>query len=166
MVVRENEGWRLALLTESPAEDQVTIEELSWLIGQWKSVTGEGAEIQTTYAWDAGKKFIHVQFTIKETALALSGSQMIGVNPGTGLIHSWTFEANGGIGEADWNRDGDHWVLDAAGTLPDGRSLTETNIFRRVNDNTFTWQSINRMLDNAELADLAPVKVTRIKTEK
>ena len=111
------------------------------------------------------KKFIHVQFTSKATDRVLSGSQVIGLDPATGMIHSWTFEHNGGIGEADWMRDGDHWVLDAAGTLADGRALTETNVLRRVNNDTFTWQSINRSLDDVELPDSAPVKVERIKTE-
>jgi len=79
---------------------------------------------------------------IKEKNLALSGNQVIGVDPATGLLHSWTFESDGGVGEADWSRDGDHWVLDADGTLADGRSLTETNVLRRVNEDTFTWQSV------------------------
>ncbi len=70
------------------------------------------------------------------------------------------------MGEADWSRDGDHWVLDADGTLPDGRTLTETNILRRVDDDTFTWQSVDRLLDDSELPDLAPVKVTRVKPKK
>jgi uncharacterized protein (TIGR02246 family) len=166
LVVRESEGWRLASLSESAAEEKTTIEDLGWLIGQWTSTRGEGAEIQTRYTWAPGKKFIQVHFLIKEKDLALSGSQVIGLDPATGMIHTWTFEADGGIGETDWTRDGDHWVLDASGTLADGRSLTETNIVRRVNDDTFTWQSIDRTLDDEELADLAPVKVTRVKGEK
>jgi hypothetical protein len=88
------------------------------------------------------------------------------VDPATGALHTWTFEADGGVGEADWNRDGDHWVLDAAGTSSDGRQLTETNILRRVNDDTFTWQSVDRTLDDNTIPDLPPVKVTRVKTEK
>jgi uncharacterized protein (TIGR02246 family) len=166
LVVREGESWRLAQLSESAAEEKTTIEDLGWLIGQWKSTRGEGAEIQSRYSWAPGKKFIQVQFLIKEKDLALSGTQVIGVDPATGLLHSWTFEAGGGIGEADWARDGDHWVLDASGTLADGRSLTETNVLRRVNEDTFTWQSVDRTLDDEELADLAPVKVTRVKSEK
>jgi len=39
-------------------------------------------------------------------------------------------------------------------------------VLRRVNDDTFTWQSINRLLDDKEIADLPPVKVTRIKDQK
>jgi hypothetical protein len=77
--------------------------------------------------------------------------------------HSWTFEANGGIGEADWNRDDEHWVLKAAGTLSNGSTLKETNVLRRINDDTFTWQSVNRTLNGRPLADLPPVKIARIK---
>jgi uncharacterized protein (TIGR02246 family) len=165
LFVREEGRWRLALLSESPG-DEASIGDLGWLIGEWKSASGGGAEIRTTYSWAPNKKFIHVHFTIKEKDLTLSGTQVIGVDPATSGIHSWTFEAEGGVGVADWSRDGDHWVLDAAGTLANGSTLTEANILRRVNDDTFTWQSINRMLEDAELPDLAPVKVTRVKPEK
>src|SRR5262249_40894823 len=140
--------------------------DLAWLIGQWKSASGEGAEIRTTYSWEANKKFIRAQFTLQEETIAFGGTQIIGVDPSSGMIHSWTFEAGGGVGEADWQPDGDHWVLDAAGTRPDGRTLTETNILRRINDDTITWQSVDRKLDDSDIPDLAPVKVTRIKASK
>lgn len=164
-LVREDDRWRLAILSETPHNAE-SISDLDWLIGDWKSLSNSGAEIHTSYTWDANKKFIHVQFSIKESQRALSGKQVIGIDPATGAIHSWTFEANGGVGEADWSRDGDHWVLDAGGTLPDGRVLTETNILRRINHDTFTWQSTDRMFDDHSVTDLAPVKVTRIKSEK
>jgi len=165
LFAREDGRWRVAQLSESSG-DVASIADLGWLVGEWKSSNGQGADIRTAYNWASNKKFLHVQFTIKEKDRTLSGSQVIGVDPATGAIHSWTFEADGGIGEADWSPDGDHWVLDASGTLADGGALTETNILRRVNDDTFTWQSIDRMLDDDELPDLAPVKVTRVKPEK
>ena len=139
---------------------------LGWLIGEWKALSGQDAEIRTTYSWDANKKFIHVRFAVKGKVLSLSGTQIIGVDPATGGIRTWTFEADGGVGVSDWNRDGDHWELSVTGTLADGRRLTETNILRRVNDDTITWQSIRRSLDGTDLADLPPVKVTRIKSDK
>lgn len=163
LMVKESNGWRLAQLSESAVAEEVSIADLGWLIGQWKSIPGEGAEIQTTYSWDPAQKFIKVHFTYQEADRSFTGSQVIGLDPATGVIHSWTFEASGGIGEADWSRDGDHWVLEATNTLADGRPLTQTSILRRVNDDMFTWQSINRMLDGAELADLAPVKITRMR---
>lgn len=165
LLVREDGRWRLAQLTESP-DDKVSIADLDWLIGEWKSTGGQGAEIRTTYSWAPSKKFINVQFSIQEKGLALTGTQVIGVDPATGSIHSWTFEADGGVGEGEWSRDGDHWVLDAAGTLTDGTTLTETNILRRVNEDTFTWQSVNRLLGDSEIPDLPPVKVSRVKPQK
>lgn len=165
LLVREDDHWRLATLSESP-DDSVSIGDLGWLVGEWKSTSGGGADIRTTYAWDANQKFIHGQFSIKEGDRTLAGKQVIGVDPATGAIHSWTFEANGGIGEADWSQDGDHWVLDAAGTLPNGSTLLQTNILTRVDADTFTWQSTERTLDDSDLPDLPPVKVTRLKSEK
>ncbi len=162
LLVREEGKWRLASLSESPAEGP-SIADLGWLIGEWKSVLGEGAEIRSVYSWSTNKKFIYVDFTLKEKGLSLSGKQVIGVDPATGLLHSWTFEADGGVGETNWSRDGEHWVLEADGTMVDGRTLTETNVLRRINDDTITFQSTNRLLDDQEFPDLPPVKVVRVK---
>jgi uncharacterized protein (TIGR02246 family) len=161
LVVREDGKWRVAQLTESAGEPE-SLEDLGWLVGKWKSKGRQGAEIETTYAWHSNKKFLQANFTIKEKAHTFSGTQVIGVDPATGSIHSWTFEADGGVGEADWHRDGDHWIAEASGTMSDGRTLNETNVLRRINDDTFTWQSTNRSLEDDDLADLPPVKITRV----
>jgi uncharacterized protein (TIGR02246 family) len=162
LFVRENGRWRLAQLSES-ATDEASIQDLGWLVGEWKSTKKDGAEILTTYTWHPNKKFLQAQFTIKEKDLAFSGTQIIGVDPRSNSVHSWTFEAEGGFVEADWHRDGDHWVLEAAGYASDGSVLKETNILRRVDNDRFTWQSVNRTLEDSVIADLAPVKVTRVK---
>jgi uncharacterized protein (TIGR02246 family) len=165
LLVRGGGQWSLVQLTET-AVDEPSIEDLSWLIGEWKTESGKEANLLVTFAWDANKKFIHVRFTRNEKELAVSGTQVLGIDPATGEIRSWIFEADGGIGEADWSRDGDHWTLDVHATLADGSSLKETNIYRRINDELMTWQSIDRVLDEAELPDLPPVKVTRVNTQK
>jgi uncharacterized protein (TIGR02246 family) len=165
LFVRDEGHWRMAQLRES-SRNEPTIEDLGWLIGEWKSANNEGAEIRSTYSWDANKKFIHVRFTVQEKTIGFGGTQIIGVDPATGGIRSWTFEARGGVAEADWQRDGDNWVLDAVGTMPDGRILSETNVLRRVNDDTITWQSVDRTLDDVDVPDLAPVKVTRVKPQR
>ena len=103
---------------------------------------------------------------VAETERTFAGTQIIGLNPATAAIHSWTFEASGGVAEATWTRDGDDWILAVTGTLPEGGSLTQTNVLRRINDDTFTWQSVERMVGDAPLADLPPVKVTRVKAEQ
>jgi len=159
--IREGSKWLIGQMRESSVEED-TIEDLGWLIGEWKSAGDEGAEIRTTYTWDGDKKFIQGKFALQEKSIGFGGTQIIGVDPTTGEVHSWTFESSGGVGEADWTRDGDQWVLDVVGTMPDGRVLSETNVLTRINENTFTWQSIDRALDDTEVPDLPPVKVTRV----
>ena len=165
LLIREGDNWQLAQLSDSSIVD-ASIEDLAWLIGDWKTSAGEHAEILTTYAWNDSKKFIRVHFSRIDKELALSGDQVIGVDPATGQIHAWVFEAAGGVGETQWERDGDHWTLAAAGTLTDGKTLVETNLLRRVDNDSFTWQSIGRALDDVPLPDLPPVRVERVKPQK
>lgn len=165
LLVREDGHWRLAQLNET-RNDKVSVADLDWLVGEWKSSPRQGAEIRTIYSWAPNKKFLKVEFSLKEKELELSGVQVLGVDPATGGIRTWTFEADGGVGEGDWSRDGDHWTIDASGTLADGTTLTETNILRRIDADTFTWQSVNRLLGENAIDDLPPVKVTRVKPQK
>jgi uncharacterized protein (TIGR02246 family) len=162
LFVRDGGRWRIAQLREVSLDDP-TMEDLGWLVGEWKSASSDGAEIRVSYSWEGNKKFIQARFSVQEKTIGFGGTQFIGVDPATGEIHSWTFEADGGVGNADWQRDGDHWALDVTGTLSDGRVLTETNVLRRISNDLFTWQSVDRMLGDSELPDLPPVKVSRIK---
>jgi uncharacterized protein (TIGR02246 family) len=165
LFVREDARWRLAFLREWPGEETVSLKDLGWLVGTWAS-TGQANEISTTYTWDVNQKFLFGRFTIKEKDRTLTGLQILGKDPSSGELRAWTFEAEGGIGEATWERDGEHWTAEAVGTLADGRKLTSTNILRRINNDTFTWQSIERRLDDSDLPDLPPTKVTRVKAAK
>jgi uncharacterized protein (TIGR02246 family) len=166
-LVREDGKWRLAKLAESPW-DESSLTELAWLEGEWKSVVGEKAEIRTVYTWASNRKFLHGRFTIVESdkRLSLSGLQIIGIHPATGKLHSWVFEADGGVAEGEWDRDENHWTIESSGTLADGSAIEQTNILRRINNDTFTWQSVYRTIDGNEVADLPPVKITRVKSEK
>jgi uncharacterized protein (TIGR02246 family) len=165
LFVREDGRWRVAFLREWPGEETTSVRDLGWLVGDWKS-KDQDAEITTSYSWDDNKKFLRVRFTIKEKDRSLSGFQVLGNDPATGDLRAWIFEANGGIGESAWVRDGEHWTVESSGTLIDGRKMTATNVLRRINDDTYTWQAVNRRLGDAELPDLPPTKVTRIKAAK
>jgi len=164
--IREDGKWKMTQLHEVEDNEPDTVADLAWIAGEWKSVLGSGAEIRTHYTVRPNEKFIDVVFELKEKDFALKGTQVIGVDPATGKLHTWTFEGDGGVGNADWNRDGDHWVLSAVGILTDGRVLTETNVIRKIDDNTMTWQSVDRMLGETPLSDLPPVKITRVKAAK
>ena len=161
LFTREKGKWLVALLREWPDEG-VALRDVDWLIGTWET-KGAALDVRTTYEWDAGKNFIRARFTIKDKGETLSGTQMIGKDPRTGLLHSWLFESDGGFGEAVWNWDGKQWRLDAAGVEPDGGETSATNLLTPLGKDSFTWQSFNRTVNGEDAPDITPVKVVRVK---
>jgi uncharacterized protein (TIGR02246 family) len=162
--VREGDQWLMALVREWPSDGH-TLRELQWLIGDWKAER-DGMEVSTNYKWNETKTFIHAHFTIQTKERTLTGFQIIGKDPATGLLRSWTFEQDGGFGEAVWTRDGRKWEQETAGVLKSGATASATNILTRIDDDSFTWQSIGRTLDGIEIGDAAPIRVTRVGKQK
>jgi uncharacterized protein (TIGR02246 family) len=159
--VREGGRWLMALLREWPDEG-LSLRDLDWLIGTWESKAG-GAAVRTTYEWGVNKNSIRCRFTIKAEGLDASGMQVILKDPRSGELRAWLFDDDGGFGDSVWSRDGKRWRIEAAGVQADGGELTATNILTPVDHDTFTWQSTQRTLDGGELADVPPVRVTRVK---
>jgi uncharacterized protein (TIGR02246 family) len=164
LYAREGGKWLMAVVREWPAEP-VSVRDLEWLIGTW-AAKRDDAEVQTTYEWMWNKSYIRVEFTIRQKDRTLRGFQMIGVDPASKELRTWTFESEGGFGEATWTRDGKKWVLDSAGRLGDGSTMAATILLTPLDPDSFTWQAIKRSIDGEEVNDLPPVKVTRVKQKK
>jgi uncharacterized protein (TIGR02246 family) len=160
LMAREDGKWLAAIVREWPGDGTALI-DLEWLIGSWVAKR-EGLEASTTYEWTENKTFIRCQFSIKNEGKTTTGMQMIGKDPATGQLRVWTYEAGGGIGEAVMGRDGKKWVQEARGVTADGNVLTATNILTPIDADSFTWQSVERSLNDEPLPDLAPIKVTRL----
>jgi uncharacterized protein (TIGR02246 family) len=164
LYAREGGKWLMAVVREWPAEP-VSVRDLEWLIGTWVAKRGD-AEVQTTYEWMWDKAYIRVEFAIRQKDRTLRGIQMIGVDPASHQLRAWTFESEGGFGEASWSRDGKKWVLESAGRLTDGSTMAATIILTPLGEDSFTWQAVKRSIDGDEVDDLPPVKVTRVKQKK
>ena len=145
LFAREDGRWRIALLREWP-DEEASLRELSWLIGSWSSKEDDHP-VQTTYEWEGEKAFIRARFTVEFLEKPTSGTQMIGKDPSSGALRSWTFESTGGFGEGT-GRDGNQWLVDATVVLPDGGRLTATNILTKIDHDTFTWQSTQRHFED------------------
>lgn len=163
LYVREDGKWYLASVRESAAEKS-PLEELDWLIGTW-AAKGKESEAQTTYDWFGNKSFIRAQFSIREKETAVTGMQLIGVDPETNTLRTWTFEVDGGFGEGTCTRDGNKWVFETTTSMTDRRVMTASNILIHVDKNTFTWQPVNLTIDGEEIANLPPVKVVRVEAK-
>ena len=141
-----------------------SLKDLEWLIGTWHMATKD-REVTTTYEWDENKAFIRGKYTVKQGGKVIeSGTQMFGKDNADGGIRSWVFQSDGGFGDGLWTREGKKWTVDFDGVTPDGKKLTATVIYVRVDANTFTWQSVQQTVDGQPIADTQPIKVTKQKT--
>ncbi|MBA4065520.1 MAG: hypothetical protein C0501_17750 [Isosphaera sp.] len=161
LYAREDGAWLIAIAREWPG-DGLSLRDLEWLIGTWEAKR-DGTTVTTKYEWTKNKTFIRCHLSIARDGETHTGTQMIGKMPSTGGLHVWTFEDEGGIGDADVTRDGKRWVFAARGSTADGRVITATNIMTPVDADTFLWQAVERTVDGEPAPDLAPVKVTRVK---
>jgi hypothetical protein len=75
------------------------------------------------------------------------------------------FDSDGTFGEGTWSRDEDTWTIKQVGTLPDGKKTSATNIITRLDDNSSTWQSIDRTTDGEIEPNIEEVLVVRAPTE-
>jgi uncharacterized protein (TIGR02246 family) len=161
LYVREDGKWQMAVVREWPNEG-VSVRDLGWLIGTW-SAKRDDTEVRTTYEWWGDKSFIRVNVMVKLKDRTITGFQMIGRDASTGQLRSWSFDVDGSFGEATWTRDGSKWVQDSAGVLENGSVLAATNILTRLDDDSFTFQSVQRTIGGEEAADIPPIRVTRVK---
>lgn len=165
LYARQDGKWLLAMLKEwgDDATERANLNDLAWLIGHWESASGD-VTARTTYEWAPSKAFIIARYTITPKAgeQPRVGTQVIGVDPAFGSIRSWTFDADGAIGEATWAWEDGRWAIDSEGTLPDGSATTARNFLTKVGNDLFTWKSVKRMTDGEEQPDVGPVTVKRV----
>lgn len=168
LFVREDGQWKIALLKEwsAPEVSAPKMADLAWLAGTWES-GDNGSTARSVYQWNEGDAFIRVAYSVTlasegDEPVKTSGTQMIGIDPATGAIRSWTFSSEGGIGEADWMFDGGRWVIQSAGHTADGELMTATNLLTPRGQDEFTWQSVERTLGGEPQPDLEPVVVRRV----
>lgn len=161
--VKEDGQWQMAIVREWPG-DGLNLHDIDWLIGSWQAKRDD-TEVHTKYEWTANKKYILATFTIKTKDQVYKGKQIITQDLSTGTIRSWTFEDEGGFGEADWVKDGKKWVIESAGASADGARLSATNIMTPLDEDSFLWQTVDRTSDDQSLPDVPPIKVTRVKAK-
>jgi uncharacterized protein (TIGR02246 family) len=165
VMVKKDGAWKLdsARETEMPEveEEAMPLDQLDWLIGDWIDQS-EDASIDTTVSWTKNKSFIKYAFkaTVPDED-DLDGTQIIGWDPAAGTIRSWMFDSDGGFGGGTWTQKGDQWIVKFTQVLPDGGQGSATNIYTLVDENTFTWQSIDRKVDGQYLPNVEAVKMVR-----
>jgi uncharacterized protein (TIGR02246 family) len=137
------------------------LKALEWMVGNWTDAAGSG-EVELDCNWTKNKNFLTRSFKVFiEGQIDMSGMQVIGWDPSAKAIRSWTFDSNGAFAEATWEHRGDRWFVRNRGVLPDGRSATMINVMKQVDENSFTWQTIERTAGEELLPNIDEIQIVR-----
>jgi uncharacterized protein (TIGR02246 family) len=168
--VKRDGQWLIDRISESeipapPPSNYENLKPLEWMIGTWID-EDESAVIETDCSWTKNKNFITRSFAVLYgDDTDMSGMQVIGWDAANQQIRSWVFDSNGGFGEGVWTPTDDGWSIQSTGTLTDGRKTSATHIIKVLDDNSYTWESINRDADGELLPNIDPVTIVRAPTE-
>jgi uncharacterized protein (TIGR02246 family) len=165
VLVKDDSGWLLENVSESrgAATSGERLANLAWLVGEWKADMGGGKTYRMTCQWMSGKSFLTRTYSVANSEGEISsGTQIIGFDPVLGQIVSWTFDSSGGFGHEMWEDRGDNWQIDASSVLADGATSLSTNLLSKIDENTFTWRSVERSVNEQLLPDTAEVRVERV----
>jgi uncharacterized protein (TIGR02246 family) len=164
--VKRDDKWLIDRISEveprAPTPSNYEhLKELEWMIGSWVD-QDENATVQTDCQWTKNRNFMNRSFAVVVgDEVDLAGMQIIGWDPAAEQIRSWIFDSDGGFAEGQWTRKDDRWLIKQNGTLPDGRRTTAVNIITYIDDNSCTWQSINRTVGGDVLPNVDEVLVVR-----
>ena len=161
MHVREDGKWLIAAIREQPS-DEAPLRDLEWLIGNWQAQRDD-LSINTTYEWIGNKAFIRGNINTRQKDRSVSAMQVIGLDPKSGALRIWIFEANGIYAEGTCQRDDNAWVFQTTGEAPDGTAVASKNILHYVNPDVMTWQPVQLRMGQEQIADLPPIKVSRVR---
>jgi uncharacterized protein (TIGR02246 family) len=163
--VQRDGKWLLDRVTDDEREASRShyeqLQPLEWLVGNWVD-QDEDARIDFECSWAKNQNFLIRSFTVAvENQIDLSGMQIIGWDAGTAGVRSWTFDSDGGFAEATWTRHGDKWFISNKGVLADGRTITMVNVVKPVDEDSFTWQTIERTVGGELLPNVDEVTIVR-----
>jgi uncharacterized protein (TIGR02246 family) len=164
--VKRDGGWYLDSVRETdtpspPPSEPSHLDQLSWLVGEWLD-QDEDTTVRTNCEWAKNRHFLVSSFTVGlDDEVDLEGTQIIGWDPAVGQIRSWVFDSEGGFGEGVWRRAGNQWTVESTSTLSDGSQASAVNVYTLVDENTFTWKSVDRQLDGEPQPDIDEVQVNR-----
>lgn len=164
MYVERDGRWLIASAREFTADEEPTpherLQPLAWLVGDWVDEDAESVVLMSC-RWSEDKNFLLAEYTVKkEGKSAMKTSQRIGWDPLHKRIRSWTFDSDGGYGDAHWTAIASGWVLKSSAVLPDGQTGSATLFFDPVDKDKYVMRGFDRIVGQ-ETADDFEVTIVR-----
>ena len=159
--VQQAGNWLMASVREAPlAVAAPVLADLGWLVGQWAT---PGGEVAVTYDWLGQDKFLRGETTITTAeGTTPGGTQIIGQEPLSGNLVSWSFNPDGSLASSVWAKQGAHWVIQSLGATADGQPTSAVNILYDADDNVHSWQSVNRVVGDQALPRTTEIVLQRV----
>lgn len=163
---KDDGKWYLYTVREIPVEQAPSAYEhlkgLEWLVGNWKD-EDENVTIQFSTNWDKFKNFLIQKFTMKVYGLeAMEGIQIIGWDPIEKKIRSWVYDSDGGFGSGVWEQKGNSvWEAALNYVLSDGKKGSAKNIYKKIDDKSYSYTSIDRKIEGEALPNVENVTVQK-----
>lgn len=159
--MKEGDAWPIVSYREYADDPLPTPQEmlaaLDWLVGEW---VDESPEARTSITYQRSEDG---NFLVGEYSLAIEGrpagktTQRIGWDPVEGLLRSWTFDPDGGFSEGFWLPTEDGWVVRSEATMPDGGTGVATITLRIRDEDHFSVESTDRIVDGVAEPDFSLV---------
>ncbi len=165
--VRKDGTWKIAELRdfrEQPGDrtPRERLEALGWLVGDWIDEADDGL-VETECRWSDDGNYLIRSYTLKVADQAvMSGTQRIGWDASRKQFRSWAHDSNGGFAEGVWSRDGEgRWLVKAEGVLPDGQTVTSTQVYTRVSDHSVRYESYDQTVGDEQVGGEVDVRLVR-----
>lgn len=162
--VKVDGKWLLASVRETPVDKSLPSDDLAdleWLIGDW-TAEENGARTESKCRWIVNKKFVERSYTTTQVdGTVITGLQIIGWNSQENHVQSWNFSADGGHAIGIWSAIEGGWLAKVSGTTGQSVSTTAVNLLKRLDDNAYVWQSVDRTIGEVRIADTGEVIIRR-----
>jgi uncharacterized protein (TIGR02246 family) len=165
MHVKQNGKWAIAVARDIRIEAQSTeskVADLDALVGTWYFQRGTTL-VETQCRWIADKKFVERRFAVSNDGkITLSGTQIIGWDPGEQKITSRLFDSSGGIDTGIWTPIEKGWQSESYGVTADGSPTSATNMMIFDDADSISWKSVDRTLGGQTLPDAGEIVLKRV----
>lgn len=166
VLVNQEGKWKIHSIEETPiplpASSYEALQELEPLIGHWVDESSE-SEVHTIFRWIDNRSFLLRSFSVETAAGELEqGTQIIGWDPRSQEIRSWSFNSDGSFGDGIWSKNGKDWLVKSSQTLPDGLAASGTYVITPVDTDTLSMQLIGHEIEGEPQPTRQAVTVVRV----
>ena len=158
-LVKANGTWLIGMLRETVAGPSV--EDFAWMVGTWNFKAGDAQGIMEV-RFTEEKTFLIIRTKTKKDDVQMTGVQVLGVNPATGGIKSWSFESDGSVGSAQWVQTDKSWLSKITSTSAGGESITAIATISPKSKDEFTYQLSEHAINGVATPDAEAIVVKRV----